>query len=261
MTVPARARQFGAIAEEYERFRAPYAGALMDALVDAAGGTGARVLEIGAGTGKATRDMVSRGLRVVALEPDARMVRVLRQLVAAGVEVHEVAFEDYTEGEGEFDLVVCASAWHWLDPQTRWQRVARMLRPGGTLAVIWNYQRILDTDDEPGAAIQARVDAVHVRLTPGIEWPVEAVTPDQVLSTWPGTELADHPGFEAPRVEMFGWQRSLRREEFVAFLATHSLYFALGEDQRAAFYAALGEALPDVVPLDVDSVLVTARRG
>ena len=114
-----RARSFGVIAEAYERFRPGYPVALFDMVVTYAGQPVRTALEIGAGTGKATRLFAERGVTVTATEPDAAMLAELRKHVPANVKTVQAAFEDLRPG-GSYGLVYAAAA-----------RIGRIRRAGG----------------------------------------------------------------------------------------------------------------------------------
>jgi SAM-dependent methyltransferase len=129
-----RARSFGAAVEEYERARPGYPDAAIDWLLP----EGARtVLDLGAGTGKLTRSLVERGLEVVAVEPLAEM---RASLTASLPEVRALAgtAEELPLEDASVDAITVAQAWHWVDPERATAEVARVLRPGGTLGLIWN---------------------------------------------------------------------------------------------------------------------------
>ena len=90
-------------------------------------------LEIGAGTGKATRLFARRGIMVTATEPDEAMLAELRKHVPANVRTVRAAFEDLRPGE-RYGLVYAAAALHWTSPEDRWPRMAALLEPGGVFA-------------------------------------------------------------------------------------------------------------------------------
>ena len=127
-----RAESIGTLAEEYDRLRPTIPPALVDDLV-ALGPE--RVLDVGCGTGKVARALLSRGLSVLGIEFDERMAAVARR---HGVEVEVGAFEDWDARGRTFDLIVASDSWHWIDPERGWRKVGEVLAPGGTVVRMWN---------------------------------------------------------------------------------------------------------------------------
>jgi ubiquinone/menaquinone biosynthesis C-methylase UbiE len=136
-----RGRLFDRVAEEYDRVRPEYPQSLVDeacAIADL--GPGSRAVEVGCGTGKLTRALVERGLRVDAVDPGAAMVEVARRRLAEWpVRFHVERFEDVDLPDGAFDAVFSATAFHWVDPAVGWAKAARLLRPGGVLALLNHF--------------------------------------------------------------------------------------------------------------------------
>jgi SAM-dependent methyltransferase len=132
---------FGADPTNYHSARPPYPPATWDALVQRAGlRAGIDLLEIGAGTGLATLPLLARNpARLVAIEPDARLAAFLDKS-AADPRLTAIAetFEDAELRPGSFDLVVSATAFHWLDPVPALKRIGDLLRDDGVVALIWN---------------------------------------------------------------------------------------------------------------------------
>lgn len=130
---------FGEVAELYDASRPTYPKELIDDLV-AWAGEPPRALEIGAGTGKATRLMAQRGVSVVAVEPSAAMAAIARRSTAAhpSVEVVESDFERFDAGGERFALAYAAQAWHWVDHATGYPHARAVLREGGRLVAFWN---------------------------------------------------------------------------------------------------------------------------
>ena len=142
-----RARSFDTVADLYDEMRPRYPDALFDDLLTLAQAPpGAQVLEIGTGPGVATRPLALRGLRIVGLEPGPALAAVARDNLAEfdSVEIRQATFEDAELAPASFDLVVSASAWHWVDQQIGPAKVARVLRPGGHLAVWWGHGALAD---------------------------------------------------------------------------------------------------------------------
>jgi SAM-dependent methyltransferase len=155
------ATTFDTAAEQYERARPGYPAALFDdlaALLPAGSAAdAARVLEIGAGTGQATRDLLARGWRVIALEPGPELARVARRVLAGRgeVEVAETPFERWDGEPASFDLVFAATSWHWLDHAVAYEKAATLLRPGGVLAIVAT-EHVLPRTATPSSARSRR---------------------------------------------------------------------------------------------------------
>ena len=151
------------MAELYDRARPLYPAAIFDDIV-ALGrvpGTG-RVLEIGCGTGQATLSLAERGLDVVGLELGPELAALARRKLAAfpNARIVNEPFESW-EPDGEFDAVVSFTAFHWIAPELRYTKTARLLRPGGALALV-SSQHVLagGAGDDFWLEVQEDYDAV-----------------------------------------------------------------------------------------------------
>ncbi|MEN0085988.1 MAG: class I SAM-dependent methyltransferase [Leifsonia sp.] len=128
------AASFDRAADVYDASRPSYPADAVSWLLDGVEGP---VLDLGAGTGKLTTALVERGTDVTAVDPSPEMLRVLRDRLP-GVEAMEGAAERIPTPDDAFGLVVVAQAWHWVDADLAVPEVARVLRPGGRLGLIWN---------------------------------------------------------------------------------------------------------------------------
>jgi SAM-dependent methyltransferase len=134
--VTARGLLFEAIAEDYDRVRPTYPPELVGIACDGLD-QGSWVVEVGCGTGKLTRDLARRGYRLDAVDPGEGMLAVARGAVGdAPVTFHLGRFEDVDLPAGAYDAVFSATAFHWVDPRVGWAKVARLLRPGATFALL-----------------------------------------------------------------------------------------------------------------------------
>lgn len=218
------ARTFDSVAELYERSRPGYPAALFAAL-----GEPGRALEIGAGTGQATRGLLAGGWGVVALEPGPELARVARR--ETGAEVVVATFEEW-DGDGPFDLVLAATSWHWLDPAGAYPKAARLLRPGGTLAIVAT-EHVLP---EPGGdrffgEVEQAYDAVGMGDGRGGPVPPELVpAPDVAAIEASGL-------FGPPEVRRYVTEHRYPAEEYLALLGTYSNHIAATEQQRYALFA------------------------
>jgi SAM-dependent methyltransferase len=135
---PAAAHGFDRGAADYAAARPGYPDAAVDLVAAELGvGPGRRVLDLAAGTGILTRALVARGADVVAVEPVAGMRAELRR-ATPGVEVLDGRAEALPLDDASVDVVTVAQAFHWFDPAPALAEIARVLRPGGGLALIWN---------------------------------------------------------------------------------------------------------------------------
>jgi SAM-dependent methyltransferase len=134
--VTARARSFGAAAQEYDRLRpAPVPEALRELVPS----PDAAVLDLAAGTGLLSRSLAAVGVTdVVAVEPDDAMRAVLSAR-SPGARVLAGTAEDIPLPDASVDAVLAASAWHWFDPERATGEIARVLRPGGVLGLLWSF--------------------------------------------------------------------------------------------------------------------------
>jgi SAM-dependent methyltransferase len=144
---------FDGIAQLYQETRPGYPESTIEFIAATAGlRAGSAVLEIGCGTGQLTRGLASRGLDLTAIDIGPAMIAAAGHAVGdAPVSFQVTSFEDFSESGGPFDLIVSAAAFHWIDPAVKYAKSARLLRPGGWLAVVGNA----DDYDEPfGSALR-----------------------------------------------------------------------------------------------------------
>jgi SAM-dependent methyltransferase len=128
----ARADSFGAAARVYDARRPRYPAELIDDLLMQGAPT---VLDVGAGTGIASEQLLDRGANVLGIEPDPRMAEVARD---KGVPIEITTFENWKPAERRFDLVVFGQSFHWVNPEIALPKVHRLLHSGGRLALMWN---------------------------------------------------------------------------------------------------------------------------
>jgi SAM-dependent methyltransferase len=224
-----RRRSFERTAEEYDRWRPSYPDALFDevrAYADLAPDDA--ILEIGAGTGRATRLVASWGNPLLAIEPAPAMADVARRNLVnfPNVEVRTTRIEDADAvGTGAFGLVYCAQAFHWLDPSTRAQRLHDALYHYGTAAIVANEQV---TPDET-LPFFVRVQEIYDAVAPDIAHKGEFRKPDAHIPH----PLAGLDLFTDLEQRMHRWEWTLDTQSYVALLQTHSPHASLPSDVRA----------------------------
>jgi ubiquinone/menaquinone biosynthesis C-methylase UbiE len=133
---PDWARSFGPVAEAYDRGRPSYPREAAAWLV---GDEPVTVLELGCGTGKLTAELVALGHDVHATDPDPQMLAILERRLP-DVRRSEASAEEIPLGDRSVDVVVCAQAFHWFDLERALPEIARVLKPGGRLALVWNWR-------------------------------------------------------------------------------------------------------------------------
>jgi SAM-dependent methyltransferase len=240
-----RARSFGAVARDYDRARPSYADETIDDIVAAM--PGREVVEVGAGTGKATVMFGPRGLHVTCVEPDAAMAVVLRENTASmpHVKVTVARFEDFNPGV-RYDGLVGAQSWHWTDRATRYEKAAQLLRPGGLLALFWNREELDRTPLQPAFE---RVYAQH-----GLDFRKDPGGPGG--PDWPRDELAQQTTFSDVEVRSYFSVQSYSAQQWCDYQASTSHHLILEPARRDALLADVAH----VIEQELDGTFELPRR-
>jgi SAM-dependent methyltransferase len=234
---------FGEVAELYDRHRPSYPDAVIDDLVGLAGlSSGASVLEIGAGTGKATSMFAARGIGVVAVEPSEEMAAVARRVCAAypSVRIEQGDFERWDPAGRTFPLVFAAQAWHWVDPAVGFAKAASVLRPGGVLAAFWNRPMWVRA-----ALREALIDAYR-RAAPEV---LDESDPMHPANSPSGDEaqwrsgVAAAEGLGEAEVRSYEWSQTYTGRDYAALLQTHSTIRVMDPERRRALVEAVAGAI------------------
>jgi SAM-dependent methyltransferase len=219
------ARSFDAIAGTYACTRPGYPEAALDWLVP----DGARhVVDLGAGTGKLTALLLDRGLEVTAVEPSPNMLAELERELGGrpGLRALVGSAEQIPLPDGVADAVLCAQAWHWVDPVRAVPEVARVLAPGGRIGLLWNRR----DDGEPWVA---RLSQILVRAGGSVSRP-----------------HAGGPGlggsFGAPeRMDTPRWWEHMTPQKLLDMVTTRSYVIVADPDARAALLDRVRALLTD----------------
>jgi SAM-dependent methyltransferase len=252
---------FGRVAELYDRARPSYPAAAIDALLEYGGlAAGARIVEVGAGTGKATALLAARGLHVVALEPSAEMAALARVNLAGwpGVTVVGSTFEAWEPPE-PYSAVVSVQAWHWVAGDVRYAKAHAALGPGGTLAAIW---ALPDWERCP-----ARASLSRAYRTAGVDLPADFPMhpdsePTRLAGDWTA-EIAASGGFGEDEIRAFPWPQSYTGAAYVDLLQTHQDHILLADRDRAVLLDAVRRAIGDAggaLKLPLVTYVCLARR-
>lgn len=248
-----RALSFGVVAEAYERFRPGYPVELFDMVMAYVGHPVQTALEIGAGTGKATRLFAQRGVMVTATDPDGSMLAELRKHVPANVRTVQAAFEDLRPGE-RCGLVYAAAALHWTKPEGRWSRMAALLEPGGVFASCGGPFRLADP------AVEEAVRTARAPFLESDEIPSPDGTPPDHAMQWPGTELQRSEWFSGVQQSVIERRVTMSARDYVGHLSTISAYLVLPTARREQVFSQIMQVLPESVETTANITVHLARR-
>lgn len=233
----------------------------------------ARVLEIGCGTGKLTRELVAQDLTVDAVEPDAKMIAVARRTVPHGsVRFQEATFEEAELPEGAFPAAFAATSFHWVDPSVGWRKVSRLLEPRGVFALLTHAGGLRDKLDEQLVEIWREATGRDWRPVRDAElWVGAEERKGNVSELW--SWLCHHHELAVPEAaELFEdveiarepFDEDVSLEDYLAHIRTTNNYLRLDVATRQRLEQALTEVLSEhggVYRSRAFSTLVTARRA
>lgn len=255
------AESFGTDAERYDRARPRYPADLVERVIAAS--PGQDILDAGCGTGIAARLFASSGCRVLGVEPDARMAQVARR---GGTEVQVAKFEDWNSAGRQFDAVISAQAWHWVDPVAGAAKAASVLRPTGRLAVFWNVF-------DPPVELRAAFTGVYRRVLPGSPlrnlWSLPTLTAYQMMSDTAADGIRQTGKFAAPEQWHFDWARPYTRAEWLAVIPTLGGHSEFPPAVLAELLTGLGAVIDGAggtfvmryATVAVTAVVVSAKSG
>jgi len=246
---------FGEVAQEYDALRADYPADLVDFVVSYAGARPHRLVEIGAGTGLATRAFARLGAPITCVEADPEMAAILAQHFAGNemIDVVVGAFEDWTPPDGGVDLLYCAQAWHWIDPAVRMPLAADAVTAGGVLALFGHTYAFADGD------VEAALDAVYRATAPALVAgpPARATAP----AAYP--EVSGSAFWTDPAAAVFSRVIPYPTDAYLRLLTTFSPHRMLPHVQRQALLdgiRAVIDARGGVLRQRIDTTLYVARR-
>jgi SAM-dependent methyltransferase len=231
---------FDEAAERYHRARPGYPPRLFDDLVSVVGlRPGAQLLEVGCGTGGATEQLARRGFQITCLELGPRLAAAAARNLAAypAVRVVNEAYESWQPpGPAAFDLVYAATAWHWLDPATRYQRAHDWLRPDGHLA-FWSATHAFPDGGDP---FFQEIQAVYEEIGEGPAdpaWPRPGELPDDRADIEASGLFCD------VQIRHYDWEVRYGAESYIDLLLTFSGHIAMAGWQRERLFTAIRQRL------------------
>jgi SAM-dependent methyltransferase len=254
----ADSRSFDAVAERYAAYRPAYPTALIEALLAQAGlRPPARLLEVGGGTGKATRLFAERGFAIHCLEPGPNLAAYAAQDLRdyPRVTFETVTLEQWATCPATYDLVFSAQAFHWVSKAVGYPKAAQALKPGGHLALFWNMY------PDPQGPLFAALDAVYQARAPEI---AKRPPPYDELIAQRAHDIQVSGCFGPVTISRFPWSATYNAQQYIGLLGTYSDHLRLPEAQRQNLYegiAAVIDAHGGVIEKPYVAVLYVAPAG
>jgi SAM-dependent methyltransferase len=253
---PIAAAGFADAADDYERGRVGYPDAAVDhAFAALRLDAGATLLDLGAGTGKLTRSLLPRAARVVAVDPVAGMLGRLRELLPEA-DARAGSAEALPLADGEVDAAFAGQAFHWFATPRALEELARVVRPGGGLALLWNTSVWSRSGQPVLTELATLLDAVPTyRLRSGGH--------DPQGRPWLAVFEAETAPFAPPEQALFTHRAAHGRAVVAAKIASFSYVGALPERERAELMDAVRATLerhPEPVEIGYETEVWTSRR-
>jgi SAM-dependent methyltransferase len=227
----------------YDEVRPGYPEELFDDVVSHSGiPPGGRILEIGCGTGQATVPLARRGYRILCVELGENLAAVARRNLEAypRAEVHVGPFEDWQPQGAPFDLAVSATAFHWLDPEVAYPRVAEALGEAGSLALFWSLHVHTDAD----SGFFEEVQEIYDREAPEIVGPEDykgPPRPEVVPSRTP--EIEKSGLFEVMATRTYRWDETYDTSGYLSVLNTYSGHRSLGNHTHERLFHGIASLI------------------
>ena len=223
---------FEEVPELYDRARPTYPEEVFEDIAALARlDEGARVLEIGCGTGQATLPLARRGYSVLCVELGAGLAAAARRKLAPfpNVEVVHANFESWEPQRADFDAIVAFTAFHWLDPELRYEKSARLLRVSGSLALVGTLHVQRPGGDPFWVDVQADYDAVvpsEDNRSPPLAEEIDDLS----------AEIEATGCFEYVGVRRYVWDLEYTADEYISLLDTYSGHRSLDGATRTRLY-------------------------
>jgi SAM-dependent methyltransferase len=249
---------FDRVAEQYDDARPVAPAEVFDDLVALASlAPGARLLEIGCGTGQATLPLAERGFEILAVELGAQLADVARRKLATfpRVEIVTAPFEEWDPEEGRFDAVVSFNAFHWIDPDVRFAKPAAVLVDGGSLAVVGSHLIVHAGADPVWLALAEDYEAVTGE-------PETRLHVDEARDR--SAEFTEGGHFGGVTRKTYMWDMTYTADEYVALRGTMSMYVELDDGVRNELFERIRlsiEATGGAVTPTWLAVLYVAKRA
>lgn len=226
---------FNGAAREYDAIRPGYPAQLIEDVVTYAGiPQNAQALEIGCGTGQATRPFAQRGYNILCLDIGADLLAIAAQNLSEypNVRFKNIAFEQWSAQVGQYHLIYSATAFHWIPREIGYPKSALSLRPGGALAIFSNMH------PRPFTDFFLEVQPIYKEHVPEWQEPqVGLLTEVEIQSQ---LEYIRSTGlFASVAAYTYPWTRTYTTTDYLRLLNTYSNHRSLEEGRRRSLYQSI----------------------
>ncbi|RPI82671.1 MAG: class I SAM-dependent methyltransferase [Chloroflexi bacterium] len=228
---------FDKVAELYDAYRPSYPNELVQFVISTSRlPANGQILEIGCGTGTATRLFAARGYTMVCVEPGANLAALAQKRLKENKKVSfEVSrFEDWHEDNRRFDLVLSAQAFHWVPVEVAYTKSARILEPAGCLALVWNMYPDLH------GPVWEEMQSIYAKYWPGSTGePISYLE----LADRRTQEIIESGCFLPPQIGIFPWLKTYTTEQYLGLLSTYSDHITLDPELREKLFVAIAKLI------------------
>ena len=227
-------RSFDIVAGLYDKFRPAYPRKLVDRIIELSGlPEDGRILEIGSGTGKATRLFARRGYAIHCIEPGPNLAALAAKKLQRYERVSfEIAsFEQAEEHSGEFDLVISAQAFHWVSKDIGYAKAAHFLKIGGLLALFWNMHIFSE------GQVADEMDRIYQQVAPEIG--INPNKDNEEIIQERSDDITRSGCFGPVAIQRFPWSKTYRTREYIGLVNTYSDHLRLSEQTRQRLFEGI----------------------
>ncbi len=221
-----QSKTFDESANYYDKYRPSYPKELIDDLIEKSGITmDSKILEIGAGSGKATELFVNRGFNMTCIEPGENLVKEGERKFhhTNKVKYYNTRFEDWNEISQNFDLVISAQAFHWVPKPLGYEKCANSLKNNKKMGLFWNYyisnEEQVDKDLEE---LISKYPIMYIASKDDIKRRIYCTVEEIKISGY----------FKEPLVLKYLWKQNYTKEEYIGFIRTGNGYLSLNSEER-----------------------------
>lgn len=260
LSVNELARSFDASADEHLRARSEYPSELIEHIIGTAKlECSSKLLDVGCGSGQATIAFSSRGYHVVAIDPSEQALKLLsdRSTDISKIEIAHSTLEEFEAADSSFDLIICAQAFHWLDPEIASSLLNRLLRPEGHVMLFWHMQDVTPgTQQAELLTLNSKYFDAFPRMNP------PEYSPDFLEAM--SKILRNHNEISNIQLTEYPWLQSYNSSMFVSLFHSWSKYSTLPSETKEAIDLDLVDYLDSLSgdpQIRYRTCLIHGRRG